>query len=71
MRENIINLDLHGGDFAPNSVLEGARIAKLKYPHIKFNFIPLQNAMINLKNNIQIYLLHQNGLRQKLIFHLK
>ena len=36
MRENIINLDLHGGDFAPNSVLEGARIAKLKYPHIKF-----------------------------------
>ncbi|MDB3973234.1 phosphate acyltransferase PlsX [Alphaproteobacteria bacterium] len=36
MKENIINLDLHGGDFAPNSVLKGAIIAKLKYPHIKF-----------------------------------
>ena len=36
MKENIINLDLHGGDFAPNSVLEGARIAKLKHFDIKF-----------------------------------
>ena len=36
MRENIINLDLHGGDFAPNSVLEGAKIAQRKYSHIKF-----------------------------------
>lgn len=36
MRENIINLDLHGGDFAPLSVLEGARLAKSKYSHIKF-----------------------------------
>ena len=36
MKENIINLDLHGGDFAPNSVLEGARIAKLKHLDIKF-----------------------------------
>ena len=36
MIENIINLDLHGGDFAPNSVLEGARLAQQKYSHIKF-----------------------------------
>ena len=36
MREYIINLDLHGGDFAPLSVLEGAKIAKHKYSHIKF-----------------------------------
>ena len=36
MKENVINLDLHGGDFAPNSVLEGARIAKLKHFDIKF-----------------------------------
>ena len=37
MKENVINLDLHGGDFAPNSVLEGARIAKLKHFDIKFH----------------------------------
>ena len=36
MREFLINLDLHGGDFAPNSVLEGATIALKKNPNIKF-----------------------------------
>ena len=37
MSNYIINLDLHGGDFAPQSVLEGALIAKTKNPSINFN----------------------------------
>ncbi len=37
MRKYIINLDLHGGDFAPQSVLEGALIARTKEPSIKYN----------------------------------
>ena len=37
MSEYIINLDLHGGDFAPQSVLEGASIAQTKNPSIFFN----------------------------------
>ena len=37
MSEYIINLDLHGGDFAPQSVLEGASIAQTKNPSINFN----------------------------------
>ena len=37
MSKYIINLDLHGGDFAPQSVLEGALIAHTKNPSIKFN----------------------------------
>ena len=37
MSKYIINLDLHGGDFAPKSVLEGAIIAQTKNPSIKFN----------------------------------
>ena len=37
MSEYIINLDLHGGDFAPQSVLEGASMAQTKNPSIKFN----------------------------------
>jgi fatty acid/phospholipid biosynthesis enzyme len=36
MNKHIINLDLHGGDFAPNSVLEGAAIALSKNPSIHF-----------------------------------
>ena len=36
MNKFIINLDLHGGDFAPNSVLEGASIALKKYSEIHF-----------------------------------
>ena len=36
MNRFIINLDLHGGDFAPNSVLEGASIALKKYSEIHF-----------------------------------
>lgn len=36
MTELLINLDLHGGDFAPESVLQGASIALDKYPNIKF-----------------------------------
>ena len=37
MNKYLINLDLHGGDFAPNSVLEGANIAKTNNPSINFN----------------------------------
>ena len=37
MNKYLINLDLHGGDFAPNSVLEGADIAKTNNPSINFN----------------------------------
>ena len=37
MSKYIINLDLHGGDFAPQSVLEGASIAQTKNPSIFFN----------------------------------
>ena len=36
MNKYIINLDLHGGDFAPKSVLEGATMALLKNPTIHF-----------------------------------
>ncbi|MDA1350542.1 MAG: phosphate acyltransferase, partial [Proteobacteria bacterium] len=36
MNKYVINLDLHGGDFAPSSVLEGASIALLKNPSIHF-----------------------------------
>ena len=36
MNKHVINLDLHGGDFAPNSVLEGASIALSKHPTIHF-----------------------------------
>ena len=37
MSKYIINLDLHGGDLAPQSVLEGALIALTKKPSINFN----------------------------------
>ena len=37
MSKYIINLDLHGGDFAPQSVLQGALIAQTKNPSINFN----------------------------------
>ena len=36
MNKYVINLDLHGGDFAPISVLEGAVIALSKNPSIHF-----------------------------------
>src|SRR5210317_591472 len=36
MNKYLINLDLHGGDFAPSSVLEGASIALSKNPSIYF-----------------------------------
>ena len=36
MNKYVINLDLHGGDFAPKSVLEGANIALSKNPSIQF-----------------------------------
>ena len=38
MRKILINLDLHGGDFAPNSVLEGANIAYKNNNSIQFQF---------------------------------
>ena len=34
MNKHVINLDLHGGDFAPSSVLEGASMALSKNPSI-------------------------------------
>ena len=37
MSKFIINLDLHGGDFAPQSVLEGALLAQTNNSSIKFN----------------------------------
>ena len=37
MSKYFINLDLHGGDFAPKSVLEGALIAQTKNSSINFN----------------------------------
>ena len=37
MKKYIINLDLHGGDFAPKSVLKGASIARKKNPLIHYN----------------------------------
>ena len=36
MSKYIINLDLHGGDFAPRSVLEGASLAFTKNSSIHF-----------------------------------
>ncbi len=36
MKQFMINLDLHGGDFAPNSVLEGANIALKNNQSIRF-----------------------------------
>ena len=36
MNKYVINLDLHGGDFAPDSVLEGAKIALSKNSSIHF-----------------------------------
>ena len=36
MNKHVINLDLHGGDFAPKSVLEGASLALSKNPTIHF-----------------------------------
>ena len=50
MREFLINLDLHGGDFAPLSVLEGASIAVKKNSSIRFHLHSTKN----------IYLKHLN-----------
>lgn len=36
MNKIIVNLDLHGGDFAPLSVIEGARIALAKHSNLVF-----------------------------------
>ena len=50
MKKFLINLDLHGGDFAPLSVLEGASIALKKNSSIRFH----------LHSTKQIYLKHLN-----------
>ncbi len=50
MKEFLINLDLHGGDFAPLSVLEGASIAVKKNSSIRFHLHSTKN----------IYLKHLN-----------
>jgi len=36
MNKIIVNLDLHGGDFAPLSVIDGARIALAKHSNLVF-----------------------------------
>ena len=63
MSKYIINLDLHGGDFAPLSVLQGALIAQTKNPSINFNlhsdrhiyekFKPLFSKLFNNSEWIQ------------------
>ena len=63
MSKYIINLDLHGGDFAPQSVLQGALIAQTKNPSINFNlhsdrhiyekFKPLFSKLFNNSEWIQ------------------
>ena len=60
MKKYLINLDLHGGDFAPKSVLEGAMIAKINNPHIFYNLHSEKNiyekfkpSFSNLFNNSQ------------------
>ena len=71
MKENIINLDLHGGDFAPNSVLEGARIAKLKHLDIKFQLHATNECYQEYKKNILMFLIHLYGLKQIALYPLK
>ena len=46
MNKHVINLDLHGGDFAPGSVLEGATIALSKNPSIPLFWDSLANTAI-------------------------
>ena len=60
MKKYLINLDLHGGDFAPKSVLEGAMIAKTNNPYIFYNLHSEKNiyekfkpSFLNLFNNSQ------------------
>ena len=36
MNKIVVNLDLHGGDFAPLSVIDGARIALAKHNNLVF-----------------------------------
>ncbi len=60
MKKYLINLDLHGGDFAPKSVLEGALIAKTNNPLINYNlhsekslYEKFKPSFLNLFNNSQ------------------
>ena len=47
MTKFLINLDLHGGDFSPLSVLEGANIALKKNPSIRFQLHSTQEVFLN------------------------
>ena len=47
----LINLDLHGGDFAPISILEGANIALKKNPSISFQLHSNKNIYEDQKKN--------------------
>ena len=52
MTKILINLDLHGGDFAPNSVLEGANIAYKNNHSIRFKLHSTKEVYENYKKKI-------------------
>ena len=49
MKQFLINLDLHGGDFAPISVLEGANIAYKNNRSIRFQLHSTKEIYDNYK----------------------
>ena len=51
MSEFLINLDLHGGDLAPISVLEGAKIASKKNSSIRFQLHSTRDIYETYKKN--------------------
>ena len=67
MSKYIINLDLHGGDFAPQSVLQGALIAQTKNPSINFNLHSDRYIYENLNHHFQSYLITLNGYNLKIL----
>ena len=68
MSKYIINLDLHGGDFAPQSVLEGALIAQTKNSSIKFNLHSDRHIFEKFKSSFSNYLITLNGHNLKILF---
>ena len=54
MSKYTINLDLHGGDFAPQSILEGALIAQTKNSSIKFNLHSDRHTYERFKTSFSI-----------------
>ena len=71
MKQFLINLDLHGGDFAPNSVLEGANIAYKKNNSIRFQLHSTKGLYEKYEKNILKYLKFLIGLNQKTLLHLR